>query len=90
MRKTSGSSRCGLAISRRPSTKDIRLTFESAGATFAKIHTSGHASRDDLEEFARQIAPRHFVPIHSFTWDERVERLSNVRRLRDGEEFSIP
>jgi ribonuclease J len=68
----------------------IRRSFESAGATFSQIHTSGHASRDDLEEFARRIAPRHLVPIHSLTWDEHVHRFSNVRRLHDGEPFVIP
>ena len=73
-----------------PEYEDVRRLFESAGAAFAKIHTSGHASRDDLEAFARRIAPRHLVPIHSFTWDEHVDRFSNVRRLRDGERFTIP
>jgi ribonuclease J len=51
--------------------EDVRRTFESAGATFAAIHTSGHASPDDLEVFAARMAPRHLVPIHSFTWDAR-------------------
>ena len=64
--------------------------FEAAGATFAQIHTSGHASRDDLEEFARSIAPRRLVPIHSFTWDEHLDGFENVQRLRDGEPFTIP
>ena len=70
--------------------EDVMRSFDSAGATFTKIHTSGHASRDDLEEFARQITARHLVPIHSFTWDEHLDRFSNVRRLRDGEPFVVP
>lgn len=73
-----------------PEYEEVRRTFESAGATFAQIHTSGHASRDDLEEFARRIAPRHLVPIHSFTWEEHIDGFSNVRRLRDGEPFAMP
>jgi ribonuclease J len=73
-----------------PEYEEVRRTFESAGATFAQIHTSGHASRDDLEEFARRIAPRHLVPIHSFNWDEHIDGFSNVRSLRDGEPFAIP
>jgi ribonuclease J len=60
-----------------------------AGATLVAIHTSGHASPDDLEVFAARMAPRYLVPIHSFTWDDHVERFSNVRRLRDGEPFVI-
>lgn len=70
--------------------QQIRVKFEVANATFAQIHTSGHASRGDLEEFARRVAPRHLVPIHSFTWDEHLDGFENVLRLRDGEAFIIP
>jgi len=73
-----------------PEYNRLRQAFESAGATFGHIHTSGHASRDDLEEFARRIAPRRLVPIHSFTWDQHLDGFSNVCRLRDGEPFAIP
>lgn len=73
-----------------PEYQQVRAAFEAAGATFAQIHTSGHASRDDLEEFARSIAPRRLVPIHSFTWDEHLDGFENVQRLRDGEPFAIP
>jgi len=73
-----------------PEYQQVRATFDAAGATFAQIHTSGHASRDDLEEFARRIAPRRLVPIHSFTWDEHLDGFENVQRLRDGEPFPIP
>jgi ribonuclease J len=72
-----------------PEYEDVRRRFESAGATFAAIHTSGHASPHDLEVFAARMAPRYLVPIHSFTWDDHVERFSNVRRLRDGEPLLI-
>jgi hypothetical protein len=51
----------------------------AAGEVGGQIHTSGHASRAHLEGFARRIAPRHLVLIHSFTWDEHVARFSNVR-----------
>jgi len=73
-----------------PEYQRVREAFEVAGASFAQIHTSGHASRDDLEAFARRIAPRGLVPIHSFTWDEHLDRFENVQRLRDGQAFAIP
>jgi len=68
---------------------DIRRQFDAAGAAFAQIHTSGHASAIDLQEFAARMAPRHLVPIHSFDWDQHAHRFANVRRLRDGEPFEI-
>ncbi len=70
--------------------QETRRLFDAAGATFAKIHTSGHASASDLEEFSRRIAPRHLVPIHSFEWDAHLAGFPNGWRLRDGEAFPIP
>ncbi|MDA1081824.1 MAG: hypothetical protein O2973_09125 [Gemmatimonadetes bacterium] len=70
--------------------QETRRLFDAAGATFSQIHTSGHASTGDLEKFARRIAPRHLVPIHSFDWDAHLGRFPNGRRLRDGEAFPIP
>lgn len=69
--------------------REVRKRFDSVGAAFAQIHTSGHASRDDLEKFAARIAPRCLVPIHSFNWDEHLHRFANVQRLSDGEPFTI-
>lgn len=73
-----------------PEYQQVRTAFDAAGSTFAQIHTSGHASGDDLEEFARRIAPRRLVPIHSFTWDDHLDGFENVQRLRDGQPFELP
>jgi ribonuclease J len=70
--------------------QQVRAAFDAAGAMFAPIHTSGHASRNDLKEFAQHLAPRHLVPIHSFTWDQHLDGFENIMRLRDGEAFTIP
>lgn len=74
---------------KKPEYEDIRRRFREAGATFEQIHTSGHASASDLEQFAARIAPSHLVPIHSYNWDDHLEKFSNVRRLRDGESFPV-
>lgn len=68
-----------------PGYQKILNAFEAAGSAIKHIHTSGHASGPDLEEFARRMAPRHLVPIHSLTWDQHLGRFGNVVRLRDGE-----
>jgi ribonuclease J len=67
----------------------IRRGFQEAGAAFEHIHTSGHASARELQEFAGRIAPRHLVPIHSFSWDDHLNEFLNVQRLGDGEPFHI-
>ena len=53
------------------------------------IHTSGHASPDDLRRFSLAAGAKHLVPIHSFTWDENTEGFPPIRRLRDGETLHI-
>ena len=72
-----------------PEYEDVRRRFDAAGASFAQLHTSGHASPDELETFAARIAPQHLIPIHSFSWDQHLDRFPNVRRLRDGERFDL-
>lgn len=69
---------------------EVRAAFDAASSSTLSIHTSGHASRDDLLDFARQICPKHLVPIHSFDWDDHIEAFENVRRLKDAEPFLIP
>jgi ribonuclease J len=72
-----------------PEYQRLHADFAASGANLAQIHTSGHACRHDLQEFARKVAPRHLVPIHSFTWDQHLQGFENVTRLRDGETFTI-
>lgn len=67
----------------------VRNAFAAVGAQFEKIHTSGHASRTDLQDFASSINAKHLIPIHSFDWDNHVDDFANVTRLRDGEMFEI-
>jgi len=75
--------------------KDIQQKIDKAGASFNIIHTSGHASGDDLKEFARKLAPTRIITIHGADWDNKLEWFSNglssnICRLKDGEPFLIP
>lgn len=56
----------------------------------ATCHTSGHASLDDLQRFAKAIAPKMLVPIHSFETKRFEEFFANVERKRDGEWWEVP
>jgi len=63
--------------------------FEDADSTIKHIHTSGHAEPATLKRFSKALAPKYFVPIHSFEWDDHLEEFDNVTRLRDGEEWLV-
>jgi ribonuclease J len=53
-------------------------------------HTSGHASLNDLRKYAKAIAPKMLVPIHSFETKRFEEFFANVQRKRDGEWWEMP
>jgi ribonuclease J len=53
------------------------------------IHTSGHASTEDLIEFAKTINPRKVVPIHSFMPERYQELFPNVEVHNDGEWWEV-
>ena len=53
------------------------------------VHTSGHATLDDLKKFARAMNPKTIIPIHTFYADKYTELFKNVRVLNDGEVFTI-
>jgi ribonuclease J len=56
-----------------------------AGVRPLHLHTSGHASADDLRDFACRIGARRLVPVHGQNWDEFTGTFNNLTRLRDGE-----
>ncbi|MCR4316469.1 MAG: MBL fold metallo-hydrolase [Planctomycetes bacterium] len=74
---------------KQPALQSIKDKFDSAGAMFEQIHTSGHASLDELQKFASSIDARFLVPIHSYDWDKHLGEFQNVHRLQDGESFEI-
>ncbi len=49
------------------------------------IHTSGHASREDLQTFASALNAKTLIPIHTFEPEEFPGLFENVRVLSDGE-----
>lgn len=61
----------------------------AAGARTEKLHTSGHASAADLARFAAAIAPKALVPVHGVLWDDPDIALPPIRRLADGEAWTL-
>lgn len=52
-------------------------------------HTSGHASTQDLQRFAKAIAPKMLVPIHSFETKRFKEYFENVVMKKDGQWWEV-
>jgi len=53
-------------------------------------HTSGHASPQDLQRFAKAIAPKMLVPIHSFATMRFKDLFDNVVMKEDGQWWEVP
>ena len=53
-------------------------------------HTSGHASPEDLQRYAKAIAPKMLVPIHSFSSNRFKEYFDNVEMKEDGQWWEVP
>ena len=54
-----------------------------------QVHTSGHATVEDLEIFAKAINPKTLIPIHTFEGKQYPKLFENVRILKDGEVFEV-
>lgn len=63
---------------------------KAAGAEIAYLHTSGHAAPKDLRAFAAAVAPKTQVPVHGENWDTKADGFGAIRRLRDGEAWTLP
>jgi ribonuclease J len=61
----------------------------AAGTNVEQIHTSGHASPEDIARFAAAIAPKAIVPVHGLSWDDPGILLPPLKRLQDGESWKV-
>jgi len=67
----------------------FRAFCKSNELTLEYVHTSGHATKEDLRAFASAISPKTLIPIHTFEAEEYPVFFKNVLILKDGEEFSL-
>ncbi|MCC6694535.1 MAG: hypothetical protein IT365_02790 [Candidatus Hydrogenedentes bacterium] len=56
---------------------------------FIYAHTSGHAVRANLKEFADALAPKRLTPVHTEYADRFGDHFKNVVRLQDGEALEL-
>ena len=50
-----------------------------------QIHTSGHATVEDLKAFAKALNPKVLIPIHTFEASKYPDLFNNVKILKDAE-----
>ena len=58
--------------------KSIEKFCNEYGLNFVKIHTSGHAYREDLQRLAKAIKPKALIPIHTLSGDDFSRHFENV------------
>jgi ribonuclease J len=73
----------------RDSFIDLREWLAKHDIPKVNIHTSGHASVDDLKRFAEALKPTKIVPIHTFMPEKYKELFSNVELHADGEYWEV-
>jgi len=73
----------------KDSYSDLKKWLAKHNIPKVSIHTSGHASIDDLKRFAEALTPSKIVPIHTFMPEKYSEIFSNVEIHADGEYWEV-
>lgn len=69
--------------------RSFREWLDKHNIPIVHCHTSGHASTQDLQRFAKAIAPKMLVPIHSFETKRFEEYFDNVVMKKDGQWWEV-
>jgi len=67
---------------------EVNAFLKRHGIKDHHIHTSGHASPADLQNFVTALKPKKVVPIHSFEPERYKELFENVEIHKDGESWT--
>lgn len=63
--------------------------MKQAGARIEHIHTSGHASPQDLRALVQAIAPKRIIPVHGASWHLPHLGFPGRLALADGEPYHL-
>lgn len=72
---------------KQDSTRKVRDFFAPCQKKY--IHTSGHASQEDLQRFAKAMNPNILIPVHGETWAEHSNEFQRLTLMQDGEWLTI-
>lgn len=67
----------------------IRPLCEKYGIERVSLHTSGHASWQDLQILVEGLQPKTIIPIHTEHAEQFTHQFTNVNLLLDGETFTF-
>ena len=70
-------------------TEEFNEYCNKKGLSIESVHTSGHATLEDLKAFAGTLKPKVLIPIHTFEPEKYPDLFNNVRVLNDGEVFEL-
>ena len=70
---------------RSESLRNLKSYFEDKGIRYEYLHTSGHATLEDLKKLFDAMTPEMVIPIHSFHPEKFKDYFPNVRLVDDGE-----
>jgi ribonuclease J len=74
---------------KRPKSRDLLEQLEQRAIPVTVCHASGHAPPEELQRFARAIAAKTLVPIHSTAGSRFTEYFVGVRMKKDGEWWEV-
>ncbi len=69
--------------------EEIAALKDDPQVAFTYAHTSGHATLDDLKNFATAIKPKGLVPIHTEFAKDYADHFENVLVIEDGCPFEL-
>lgn len=69
--------------------EEFKSFCNDKGLSLEYIHTSGHATKEDLKSFASAINPKTLIPIHTFESKRYPSLFQNVKILKDGDIFDL-
>ena len=70
---------------RSESLRNLKSYFEDKGIRYEYLHTSGHATLEDLKKLVDAMTPEMLIPIHSSHPEKFKDYFPNVRLVDDGE-----
>ncbi|GBE29096.1 RNA-metabolising metallo-beta-lactamase [bacterium BMS3Bbin04] len=69
--------------------RNVKPYADKHGIPIEHLHTSGHATVNDLKRLAVAIQPKLTIPVHTFHPEKFSTIFSDVLKLADGETLNL-